>query len=428
MACLDDDTISNFVSGVLAPAQVASVNEHARGCERCRRLIGTLLASPARNDVALRATAATRAEPVAVAGAAAPHEPAPESDVQRLMRALGQRDADRLGQLLAGKYRLDRELGSGGMGVVYEALNTWTKRRVALKLLRPHFSKDAEMVRRFMREARAASRISHPNVVDILDLGQDGDGALFMVQEFLVGRTLRQRLDADKTLPEAEARAILLPIMDALAAAHSLGIVHRDVKPENIFLAERETTAPASEPREPGKETVPTLIDFGVAKRAAPDSLDPQTTGHPIGTPLYMPPEQLRAQDDLDGRADVWAIGVVLFEALAGRRPFDATNPSDVIAQVLMKRAPPLSSVAPGVSPSLASLVERALEADRERRFPSVQAMAEALRAAPIKLPRPQPRQRAGAPGRGSRHLVTIGVVLAALVALGVAVVMLLRQ
>jgi serine/threonine-protein kinase len=207
--------------------------------------------------------------------------------------------------------------------------------------------------------------------------------------------------------------------MDALTAAHNLGIVHRDVKPENIFLAQPDSGASAG-------TIVPTLIDFGVSKRAAPDSLDPQTTGHPIGTPLYMSPEQLRAHDDLDGRADVWAVGVVLFEALAGRRPFDASNPSDVIAQVLMKRAPSLASVAPGVSPSLASLVERALEPDRERRFPSVQAMAEALRAAAIKMPRAQTR-KTGAPAQ-RRNTIAIGLVLAALVALGVTVVMMLRH
>jgi serine/threonine-protein kinase len=399
MHCLDDDTINNYVGGALGPADIAIVNEHARACERCRRLIGTLLASPARND-------------------------SPETDVQRLMRALGQGDTARLGQLLAGKYRLERELGSGGMGVVYEAVNLWTKRRVAVKILRPHFSKDAEMVRRFLREARAASRISHPNVVDILDLGQDGDGALFMVQEFLVGRTLRQRLVADKTLPEAEARALLLPIMDALATAHELGIVHRDVKPENIFLAQAKESGQAR------PEIVPTLIDFGVSKRAAPDSLDPQTTGHPIGTPLYMSPEQLRGTDDLDGRADVWAIGVVLFEALAGRRPFDASNPSDVIAQVLTRRAPPLASVAPSVSPALASLVERALEPDRQRRFASVAAMAEALRAAPLKAakPAPAPRRARAATARRPRRSVAIAVVVALLALLGVTATLLLRR
>jgi len=164
--------------------------------------------------------------------------------------------ADEVGRFIGNKYRLLRLIGRGGMGAVYEAENTWTHRRVALKLLRPEYARDADAVRRFMREAQSASRIAHPNIVDILDLGQhEGDGGLFMVQELLVGEDLRRRLRSRKRLSPAEALQVLVPVVAALAAAHLRGIVHRDLKPENIFLC-----------RTPAGDEVPKLIDFGIAK------------------------------------------------------------------------------------------------------------------------------------------------------------------
>jgi serine/threonine-protein kinase len=265
---------------------------------------------------------------------------------------------------LAGKYRIERQLGSGGMGQVYEAVNSWTQRRVAIKLLHSAFSADAALAARFMREAQAASRIAHPNVVDVLDLGKDPDtGSLYMVQEFLVGETLRERLMKEKKLSPRVAAELLVPILAALETAHRSGVIHRDLKPENIFLC-----------RDAGGVT-PKLIDFGISKLANHQVAVGFSTQEPIGTPLYMSPEQLRADDDVDGRADVWAMGVVLFEALSGQRPFKGKTHGELSAAILTSRAPSLDSIARDVPKAIGALVDRALEPDRTRRVASMSEM-----------------------------------------------------
>jgi serine/threonine protein kinase len=187
--------------------------------------------------------------------------------------------------LLGEKYKVSRLLGEGGMGAVYEAENTWTRRRVAIKVMRPEFARDAEATQRFLREAQSAAQIDHPNVVSVLDLGRDAaSGSLFIVQEFLVGKELRALIDARGALPTEEALALILPVVDGLVAAHALGVVHRDLKPENIFLAEARTG-----------RVVPKLIDFGIAKALRPRENEFRTViGQAMGTPAYMSPEQAR--------------------------------------------------------------------------------------------------------------------------------------
>jgi serine/threonine-protein kinase len=255
------------------------------------------------------------------------------------------------------------------MGVVYEAVNTWTDRRVAVKLLHPSFSTDEEVVDRFVREAKSASRVTHPSIVDILDLGQDPrDGALFMVQEFITGDTLRQHLAAKKRLSPGEAAEILLPIMDALAAAHEAGVIHRDVKPENIIVSVDHAG-----------QRVPKLIDFGISKVTVDGVAAMLQTGRALGTPVYMSPEQLRAQESIDGRSDVWAVGVVLFELLAGRRPFDAAGHNEAVVQILTSQAPSIGSFASEVPDDIARVIARALERDRESRFVTMRAMRDAF-------------------------------------------------
>jgi serine/threonine protein kinase len=274
-------------------------------------------------------------------------------------------------RFIGGKYRLVREIGDGAYGVVYEAENTWTGRRVAVKTLHPAHAANDEVTRRFMREARAASRLSHPNVVDVLDLGEDPDtGELYLVQALLVGTDLKTTLERRGRMRPSEALDIVVPVMGALAAIHGCGIVHRDVKPANILLARDHA----------GRES-PTLIDFGIAKFAELDAHDPRTaSGILLGTPLYMAPEQACGVSDVDGRADVWAVGVILYELLTGENPFSAPNAVAVLKRVREHAPPRLDRVVP-VAASLASIVARALEHDRDRRFPSMQSMLEALLA-----------------------------------------------
>jgi len=276
----------------------------------------------------------------------------------------------RIGRELGGHYRVERLIGRGGMGAVYEARNTWTDRRVAVKLLHPELVKKREMVARFLTEARAASAIRHPNIVDVLDMGVDDvERTLYIVQEFLEGEDLATRLERDGTLRPREALDVIVPVMGALVSAHRLGVIHRDVKPENVFLARGE-----------GGAVAPKLIDFGIARILAADT-DQRTTrtGTTIGTPQYMSPEQARGEDDLDARTDVWALGVLLYECLSGVRPFEAANYNLVVVKIITERPAPLREVAPAVPASVAAVVERALALDRDDRFADMAEMLAAL-------------------------------------------------
>jgi serine/threonine-protein kinase len=279
-----------------------------------------------------------------------------------------------VGRVIGGKYLLVRMIGRGGMSVVYEAQNTWTGRWVAIKALSPAAGASAASAQRLLREAQNAARIQHPNVVEVLDMGrEEPDGTLFVVQELLAGEDLERHLARLGPLLPAPALAILLPIVDALAAAHARGVIHRDVKPANIFLA---TLA--------GGEVVPKLIDFGISKsaaegqgRAAPAFATQD--GALLGTPSYMSPEQARGDVALDARTDVWSLGVVLYEALAGRPPFAAETASLALAAVLHERPPRIERYVPGIDPELASVVHGALERDRGERVPSMEALLSAL-------------------------------------------------
>jgi tetratricopeptide (TPR) repeat protein len=267
--------------------------------------------------------------------------------------------------VLGGKLALLRRIGEGGVGVVFEAEDTWIGRRVAVKILHSHLADRPDVLARFRREARAAAMTNHPNIVGVFEVGQTRDGAPYIVEELLDGTTLRERIGADRLTP-AETVEILVPIMGALAAAHRAGIVHRDIKPENIFLA-----------RTPEGGTIPKLIDFGVAKIA---SSDPTTlTGSLLGTPAYMAPEQVRGDAEIDPRTDVWAVGAVMHEALSGRCPYEAGSAQAVLAKILSEPPAPLAAHARDVAPELATIVDTALARDPARRYPTMEAFLDAL-------------------------------------------------
>jgi serine/threonine protein kinase/tetratricopeptide (TPR) repeat protein len=272
----------------------------------------------------------------------------------------------RPGMVVGGKFALLKQLGEGGIGIVFEAEDTWIGRRVALKILHSHLIKDAEMVARFRREARAAAMTNHPNIVGVFEVGQWRDGSPYLVQELLHGETLRDRLVRAGRLPTTEMIELVVPIMGALAVAHRAGIVHRDIKPENIFLALSDDGT-----------IVPKLIDFGIAKIASSENAT--LTGKLLGTPMYMSPEQVAGTSPADQRTDIWALGAVMYEMLSDHCPHEGPTAASVLGKILTETIRPLTQRAPNVPAELAAVVHRALERDRERRFASMQEFLDAL-------------------------------------------------
>ena len=282
-----------------------------------------------------------------------------------------ERDLPSLGALLGGgKYRLERSVGEGGMGAVYEATNLDTTRRVAIKVLRPDLASRADVVRRFAQEARAACRIEHPNIVGVFDLVQEG-ATVFIVEEFLDGEDLKQRVISQGPMDAAEALRVVIPVMEALSYAHGRGVVHRDVKPDNIFLA-----------RTP-KGLSPKVIDFGIARVVDDEgeSLQGTMLGEVMGTAYYMSPEQARGDTELvDGRSDVWSLGAVLYFAVSGARPFEAANRHQLLYRITHDEPLPLAERARGVAPEFVDLVRHALTRDLDKRFASMDAFLNASR------------------------------------------------
>src|SRR5258708_3709689 len=290
-----------------------------------------------------------------------------------LVEALVPLQEDLSGQTTAG-YRVISRLGSGGMGEVYLAHDDKLDRPVALKLLSSHVHADPSHLRRFHQEAKAASSLNHPHILVIHDFGEI-DGRPFMVTEYVEGRTLRERL-RDGPLGIIEAVDIAIQVASALAAAHGRGIVHRDVKPENVMV------------RPDGYVKV---LDFGLAKPVSAAGAVISSLTEPgvvMGTPRYMSPEQARGLP-LDARSDVWSLGVVLHEMIAGTSPFSGRVLAEVLAAILEHAAPPL----PGAPPALGECITRALSKDPASRFPSAREMHAALVALKAHEPSAPPRR-----------------------------------
>jgi serine/threonine-protein kinase len=273
------------------------------------------------------------------------------------------------GDILAGKYRVDRVLGIGGMGVVIAATHLQLDQRVALKFMLPEALVHPALVERFAREARAAVRLRSDHVARVLDVGTLASGSPYMVMEYLDGSDLGALIERDGRMPIDAAVDCVLQACDAVAEAHSLGIVHRDLKPRNLFLTGRND----------GRALVK-VLDFGIAKHiAAGGDLSLTRTTEIIGSPNYMSPEQLRSSRTVDERSDIWALGAILYELLTGQVPFVAETVTQLTAMVLTDPPRPIESLRGDVPRPLIRVVEHCLEKDVTRRFQSVAELALAL-------------------------------------------------
>ncbi len=280
-----------------------------------------------------------------------------------------------ISQLVADRYRVIRKLGEGGMGSVYLAEHVVIEKKFALKVLAPELARRSDLVARFLQEARSASRIGHENVIDIMDFGQSPDGLVYIAMEFLDGKDLGEIVRSKGAMEWWDARGIVLQICRALRAAHDKGIVHRDMKPENIFLIQRE-----------GQPHFVKILDFGIAKVMGLDPNGPRLTrtGMIFGTPEYMAPEQAEGKDT-DHRADIYAVGCIMYHLITGQTPFVAESFMTMLTKHLMEEPVPPSARRPDlvITPEMDALILKSLEKDRDRRWQSMAELLEAVGVCP---------------------------------------------
>jgi serine/threonine-protein kinase len=305
----------------------------------------------------------------------------------------------RPGDVIAHKYEVLRLLGQGGMGAVFEARHTIIEKSVALKWLHTDGAPDPDAMHRLIREARAAGRIHHPNVVAIHDVGEH-QGSLFLVMEYLRGKSLDALL-ADGSLSPTEALTLLLPAMRGVHAAHERGVLHRDLKPANLFIC-----------KDDGQHPVAKVLDFGVSKimDARFDEAASTQTGAQLGTPAYMSPEQLRGDKTIDRRVDVYSFGVILYRIFAGRLPFTAASASGLAIKAATTDAPPLFAVNPELPRALSQIVARAMARNRDDRFEDMQTLVAALEPFTTNLEVAAPRVSGPHPDANTLHATAAGV------------------
>jgi serine/threonine-protein kinase len=267
-----------------------------------------------------------------------------------------------VGAIVAGKFRIERIIGAGGMGVVAVAMHLQLDQRVALKVLHDRTATDPSAVERFLREARAVAKLKSEHVCRVFDVGQLADGAPYIVMELLEGHDLAQLL-AERSLAPAAAIELVLQACVAIAEAHAHGIVHRDLKPANLFVGHRLDGSPLVK-----------VLDFGIAK--APNAADAALThtNAVLGTPAYMAPEQLRSTRDVDARADIWALGIIIYQAISGRLPFPGASLTEIAVKIAIEPPDPID-----VAPPIAAAIARCLDKEREGRYRDVGELARAF-------------------------------------------------
>ncbi len=272
------------------------------------------------------------------------------------------------GVVLDGKYQLIRLLSEGGMGQVFVAEHTFLKKHVAVKVLHGALAHLPDVTARFEQEARTTSHIEHDNVVRVMDFGRTPEGALYLVMELLDGRSLAARIENRERMEPPKAIDIIRQILLGLEAAHAKGVIHRDLKPENVILIEQPD----------GSDKVK-IVDFGIAKLQRDASVRLTTTGAVMGTPLYMAPEQARGMPDLDQRVDVHAVGVMLYELLAGRTPYVGDNYNVLLFEIMTGRPTQIRELLPALDPELAPIVMKAFAPNRDERFTTARQLRERL-------------------------------------------------
>jgi eukaryotic-like serine/threonine-protein kinase len=329
-------------------------------------------------------------------------------------------ETDLIGAMLSGRYLVTRKVGQGGMGAVYEATHTLIGKRVAVKVLLEKYARREAIVQRLEQEARLASSCQNEHIIDITDFGTTEDGRTFVVMEYLDGESLAECLARETRLPEQRILQIVSQAASALAAAHAKGIVHRDIKPENLFLLRRKD------------QDFVKVVDFGISKSLrASDEAEEQPrltqTGMVLGTPLYMSPEQARGDDELDARVDIYALGVIMYEATTGRVPFIGNNYLSVISQVLNEEPRAPRAVRPELSEELEAVVLRAMSKDRTERYASATELLNDVTAlledptrsterAKITGPRKKPPARSKSPLKIAIWVALVAVVIASVV------------
>lgn len=355
MGCLDANALVDIFAGARGGGARDQLELHLDACEACRNLVAAY--ARVADEQCPAALADTEAGPTdspagpADAGAGEPPTPDGESPTQ-VTRPL------EAGDLLAGRFRLERVVGEGGMGIVWQATDVLAARPVALKLLR---LETPELTRRTLREAWVSATVSHPNIVEVHEVVWTARGAPVLVMDLLRGESLDKLLLRRGRLDVAETVGVLLPLVGAVRAAHARGVLHRDLKPQNVFLADDGAGPP-----------VVMLLDFGLAKLLSGGSdlgADALTrSGAIVGTPHYMAPEQLYGDRAIDRRADVWSIGALAYECLSGKRAIEGRSYGQIVRALGRGRITPLAAVAPHVPEPLARVILAMLSPERDDR------------------------------------------------------------
>ncbi len=274
-----------------------------------------------------------------------------------------------IGDVIDGKYSITRLLGEGGMGAVYEGENTRIHRKVAIKVLHGDVASNEEAMMRFEREAQAAGRIGSEHIVEVLDLGDLPGGERYMVMEFLDGEALSDRISRGRMDPRKIAQ-LMVDMLEGLKAAHAANIVHRDLKPDNVFLTHRS-----------GKDDFVKIVDFGISKfNSLGGEFSMTRTGAVMGTPYYMAPEQAKGGKTVDHRVDLYAVGIILYQAVVGNVPFQAETFNELLFKIVLETPPPLEDQVEGIDPDFVNLVNRGMAREPEDRYQTAEEFQQALR------------------------------------------------